>query len=79
MNINIQIYRSQIEFINGRTHDDIWIDEETMLSYVENISKDNVKRAIAFIMTCEPDRVTFDIDKYLYEYDINGNYYFDVA
>lgn len=77
--INIQIYRSQIEFLDGRIFDDIWIDEETMLSYLEGISKDNVKRAEAFIMTCKPDRVTFDIDKYLYEYDKDGNYYFNVA
>lgn len=70
------IYRSFIEFTDGRTHDDIWKDEESMMVYVERAPYfDKIKRAEAYIMDCKEGDILYDIDKYLFEYDIDGHYY----
>ena len=74
------IYRSHIEFTDGRTFDDIWKDEESMMGYMERVPYfDKVKRAEAYIMVCNENDVIYSVDKYLYEYDIDGHYYYNVA
>ena len=74
------IYRSSIEFTDGRTFDDIWKDEESMMNYMKRVPYfDKIKRAEAYAMVCKEDNVIYSVDKYLYEYDIDGHCYFNIA
>ena len=49
------------------------------MSYYENVSKDNCVRAELFEMQPNENNLTYENVSCLYEFDVNGKYYYDVT
>lgn len=75
----MSIYKGTIEFTDGRKFEDIWVNKEDAMSYYENVSKDNCVRAELFEMQPNENNLTYENVSCLYEFDVNGKYYYNVA
>lgn len=74
----MSIYRGIIEFADGRKFDDIWVNKEDAMSYFEQSPYyDGCIRAELFEMV-PGEGVHYENKVCLYEYDVNGHYYYDV-
>ena len=74
----MSIYRGIIEFQDGRKFDDIWVNKDDAMSYFEMAPYfDGCIRAELFEMV--PGGVHYEIKACLFEYDMNGHYYYNIG
>jgi len=72
----MNIYKTILEFSDGRPIEDLWPDKEDALSYIENAPAfDGCTRAE--LWEWHPEGVTFKPHKCIYEYAIDKNYLFN--
>lgn len=73
----MKFYKGTIEFIDGRKFEDFWVDKDDALSYYDRSPNyDKCSRAELFEMIPDENNFKFVQGKCLYEYDMNGNYYY---
>lgn len=72
----MSIYRGAIHFANGHIIDQIWVNKDDALSYFQRCSNyDGCVRAELFELA--PGNTLYETKSCLYEYDINGHYYYN--
>ena len=77
----MKFYYGQIEFEDGRKFEDFYVNEEDALGYYERAPhfKSKCIRAELFEMIPDENNCRYEKGKCLYEYDVNGKYYFKVG
>ncbi len=72
-------YKGCIKFDDGREFEDLWVNKDDALGYYSwSPNYPGCVRAELFEMN--PDANNFKYEgKCIYEYDVNGKYYYDIA
>lgn len=72
----MNIYKSIMEFTDGRTITDLWSDKEGAVCYIENSPNfEGIVRSELFEYVS--DGLMYKPENCLFEYDANGNYYYN--
>lgn len=72
-------YKGHIEFSDGRSFDDYYVNKDDALSQYESAPHfTNCIRAEVFEYKPDADNAMYEATC-IYEYDANGKYYYDVA
>ena len=72
-------YRGYMEFSDGRTYDDLWVNEDDAMNYYESAPYfEGCIRAELFEMRPDESNLMYERGRCLYEYDVNGRYYYNV-
>lgn len=75
-----KIYKGVIEFSDGRKFEDLYVNKDDALSYYERSPYfDKCIRAELFEMTPDDNNCKYEIKECLFEYDVNGCYYYKIA
>lgn len=76
----MNIYKTELWFSDGRHYEDYWVAKEDALSYIERADKfNNCTRAEAWEMGADESNLKYENKNCLYEWDVNGKYYYKVA
>jgi hypothetical protein len=75
---NMYIYKGYIKFSDGREFEDIWVTKEDALSYYERAPHFNgcIRAELLVLAQLNSEDVTYKVKECLYEYDVNGHYYY---
>lgn len=72
-------YKGHIEFSDGREFDDYYVNKEEAISYYERSPHyKNCIRAELFEMIPDESNCKYEEGNCLFEFDVNGNYYYDI-
>ena len=70
------IYVGMLRLTDGTEYNDIWVHEEDAMSYYSHCTGFRVERAELFEYAPDEDDFQYQMTKCLYEYDVNGKYYY---
>ncbi len=76
----MRFYKTKLWFSDGRYYEDLWVNKDDAYSYISNAEKyKGCIRAEMLVFEPDEDDFKYEVTNCLYEYDVDGKYYYDVA